>query len=232
VDLDGSNKAPPPPEGKLTSKTLSDYVGKLPGADEAKAAGKPALFYFYSRATRAGKGRRSPSPQAVACLALERNLFGGWNRRIGIAAKFFSCVKFNVTSVTREKNAVFNAENAPVVVLVASDGKVVTTMSRKITPTALLSAMLTTLRKSGISTRAIFTGEAVVKKIAALEDRRASLQVQRRTLQQALKRAEAKGQQAQAAAAQRKLDALASQIEQIGKALAAANEAWEKLLAK
>jgi hypothetical protein len=232
VDLDGSNKAPPPPEGKLTSKTISDYVGKLPGADEAKTAGKPALFYFYSRATRAGKGRKSPSPQTVACLTLERNLFGGWNRRIGIAAKFFSCVKFNITSVTREENAVFNAENAPLVVLVASDGKVVTTMSRKISPTALLSAMLSALRKSGISTRTVFTGEAVVKQIAALEDRRASLQVQRRSLQQALKRAEAKGNPAKTAAVQRKLDALASQLKEVEKALSAANEAWKKLLAK
>jgi len=225
-----SHEAPPPPEGKLSSKTFADYVGKLPGAAEAKAAGKPALFYFYSRAMRAGKGRRSPSPQAVACRTLERGLFEGWNRRVGIAAKFFSCVKFNVTSVTRAENIVFNAENAPVVVLVAADGKVVTTMSRKISPPALRSAMLTTLRKSRISTRAIFAGESVVKKIAALEDRKASLLVQRRSVQQALKRAEAKRKQAQAATAQRKLDALAGQLEQIEKALSAANEAWKKLL--
>ncbi|MHC4201257.1 MAG: hypothetical protein ACYSU0_14810, partial [Planctomycetota bacterium] len=178
-----------------------------------------------------GKGRKNPSSQAVACRTLERNLFGGWNRRLGIAAKFFSCVKFNVTSVTRAKNAVFNAENAPVVVLVASDGKIVTTMSRKISPTALLSAMLTTLRKSGVGTRAIFAGESVVKKIAALEDRKAGLLAQRRSVQQTLKKAKGKRKQTQAASAQRKLDALASQLKEVEKALSAANEAWKKLLA-
>jgi len=230
VDPTESNKTPPSPEGRLTSKTLADYVGKLPGAAEAKAAGKPALFYFYSKAMRPGKGRGSPSPQALACRTLERGLFEGWNRRLGIAAKFFSCVKFDVTSVTRAENVVFNADNAPVVVLVAAGGTVVSTMSRKISPTALLSAMLTTLRKSRSSPRAIFAGESGGKKIAALEDRKAGLLVQRRSVQQALKRAEAKRQQAQAASAQRKLDALAGQIEQIEKALSAANEAWKKLL--
>ncbi len=166
----------------------------------------------------------------MACRALERSLFEGWNRRVGIAAKFFSCVKFNVTSVTRAENSVFNAGNAPLVALVASDGTVVTTMSRKISPTALLSAMLITMRKSGNSTRAIFAGESVIKKIAALEDRRAGLLAQRRSLQQTLKRAQAKRQQTQAASAQRRLDALAGQIEAIGKALSTANEAWKKLL--
>ena len=205
-------------------------MGKLPGAAEAKAAGKPALLYFYSRATRGGKGRGTPSPQTVACRTLEKGLFEGWNRRLGIAAKFFSCVKFDVTSVTRAKNPVFNAENAPLVVLVASDGTVVTTMSRKISPTALLSAMLITMRKSGVGTRAIFAGESVIKKIAALEDRKAGLLAQRRSLQRTLTKAEAKRKHAQAATAQRRLDALASQIEEIEKALSAANEAWKKLL--
>jgi hypothetical protein len=226
-----SRKTPPQPEGKITSRTLSDYVGKLPGADDAKSAGKPALFYFYSKATRGKKGRGNPSSQAVACRTLERYLFGGWNRRLGIAAKLFSCVKFNVTSVTRAENAVFNAENAPVVVLVASDGTVVTTMSRKISPTSLLSAMLTTLRKSGISTRAVFTGESLVKKIALLEDRKANLLAQRRSVQQTLKRAKGKKKQTQVASAQRQLDALTSQLKDVEKALSAANEAWKKLLA-
>lgn len=166
----------------------------------------------------------------MACRALERSLFEGWNRRLGIAAKFFSCVKFNVTSVTRAENFIFNAENAPLVVLVASDGTVVTTMSRKISPTALLSAMLVTMRKSGVGTKAVFAGESVIKKIAALEDRKASLLIQQGAARQALKRAQAKRRQTQTATAQRRLDVLTRQIEEVGKALSAANEAWRRLL--
>lgn len=214
---------------KLSAKSLAEYLGNLPGADEAKAQKKPVLFYYYSKARR-GSGRAAkPTPQAEACGVLEKNLFGGRNKRIGVAAKFFACLKLNVTSVTPQKNPVFNALRAPIVVLMASDGSVVSTLSRKITAGSLLSAMIITMRKSGIDTRKISTGESVLKKISSLEDRKALLRTRQKSAEGALKQAKASRRRSRVASAERHLKTVHAQLKEVEEVLSAAYDAWKKL---
>lgn len=169
---------PTMPDGeKLNSKTLAAYAASCPGVADAKAQGKPAFVYFYTRSTRSTRTKEVPTPQATACRNLERCLFEGLDYRIGVAAKFFVCSRVDVTSVTPQENPVFNTLRAPVVLITASDGSIAALLAGRVNGRALLSAMFKALRRSGIdAAKAVARGEQLVRTVKNLEDEKARLE--------------------------------------------------------
>ncbi len=222
---------PAVPEGqKLTSRTLPDYIASLPGVADAKSQGKPALVYFFTRATKPARGRSGaavPTRQARACEMLEKSAFRGRDARIGVAAKLFVCSKTDVTSVTPQRNPVFNTENAPIVLLTASDGDVVALLAGKVRPSALLSAMLNALRKSGIDgSKVIARGNSLLNQISTMESQMAGLSRSLGAATNRVRKAESAGKSPQVIAKFKAQEAhLKARMEELQKNLAAVYDA-------
>lgn len=229
--IDITDSGVPSPVGKegLNSRNLGDYIAGLPGGDGAQAASGPRLSYFYSRAKV--RGRTTLTKQAVACKTLENTLFAGSDTRIGVAAKFFIRRKYDVTKVTRRENQVFNAENAPIVVLTATDGSVVSCFSRRVSGTNLLAGMLLTLRKSGIDARAVLRADPILTRIRSLEDRKVGAKSTRSRAEADLKKARKSGNRTTIMRREQYFKKAAADLAKIEDDLKKAREELDKLVA-
>jgi hypothetical protein len=180
------NESAPSPDGASASARMAaSAITSIPGVAEAKAQNRPALVYFYSGSGPAGSPAGGAcaiggdaSPQVKACRTLELGLFGGRNKSVGLLARAFRCTKINVSSVTPKQDPVFNAQNAPLILVTAADGSRIALLSGKVGEGELVAAMQAALQKSKVDGQRITAqGEQVLKQIARLEDEKNRLRL-------------------------------------------------------
>ena len=120
-----------PANGKSDKESAQAYADANATVKEAVAAKQPSIMLFLSKEkTKAGK-QEQESPQAKASEKVRKLLQEGelGDYKCAIAARFFSRVQIDVTSVKKDKSKLFCSEAAPVVVIVDSQGKVTEVLS-------------------------------------------------------------------------------------------------------
>lgn len=208
---------------------IQNYLGRLPQAEEARKANKPLMVYFYVQMPKAvGRKKVKPTKQAMACRTVER-LFDGGDTGVGTAAKFFVLCDVDVSKVTPRENAVFNLFTAPTIAFLDSKGKIVSFLSRKITGSSLLRAMMQTLARSGINAAKIAVGKKILGRIRTLENERASAERRGTAAKKALAAAKKKRQVARIASQQRLMKKATQALELATKTLAEHEKLWEDL---
>ncbi|MFC1588225.1 coiled-coil domain-containing protein [Planctomycetota bacterium] len=129
------------PDEGLSKKNLDDYITTLSCMEDAKAANKPVMVYFYTTAKKSSKGT-ALSKQASTCKILENCYFKGKDRSFSLTALFFMCSKVDVSNVRPSDNPIFNTMTVPQVVIVSPDGTVdAKLLGRKANSGALSSAL-------------------------------------------------------------------------------------------
>jgi len=143
--MDGA-ELPSAPAGGFSQQNLSEYVTSFSKDNAGKS---PTLVFFYTNAKR--PGGRQPTRQAAACANLSNACFSGRDVKVGVAAKYYSCSRVDLTSVTPGQNPVFNTTTAPIVLVAAKDGSTAALLSGNISNRAVFGAMLKGLAMSGIN---------------------------------------------------------------------------------
>jgi hypothetical protein len=172
-------------EGSASSRMSTDALASMPSVSVAKTKNMPALVFFYTQATAengagaagggcpigGGLAGGKASNLSKTCRSVELSLFSGRSKSVGLLARSFQCSKVNVTSVTAKQDPVFNAQNAPLVLVTAADGSRVALLSGKVGEADLAAAMQAALRKSGFDGQGVATqGEQVLRQIAKYEE--------------------------------------------------------------
>jgi hypothetical protein len=224
------DKAPSIGGGTAANRLSADAIASLPGVSDAKTKKMPALVYFTSGSAQNGKSVSSSSPQGKACRNLEDDLFDGSSRTVGLLARHFSRAKVDVKSITSQQDPVFNAQNAPLVLVTAADGSRVALLSGRIAESDLVSAMSTALQKSGINAQSIaLQSDQILARIRQIEDEKQKLTQRMSACTAKAKSAQSKGDVAKAGACKQEETQYKSEIEKLEKGLSDAYGLLNKL---
>ena len=206
-------------------RSLSAVEMKDASADSVKGDGKsPRILFYYSNKSVTSGSKEQPTPQAKTSKDVWDGLFGGRSPRVGVLARKFDRFKINVSSVEPKSDPLFNAQTAPVVVVMASDGSKVATLPGKVSEDALAAAMLKALQKDKVDgTRIIGQGIEALNQIRKLVDERDRLKLSLAQINAKLSDAGGKAEALKARETQAK-----AELAQVEKALAAAYDKLKK----
>lgn len=146
--------------GKLDAKSLPAYLRTLPAVQAAMREEAPCLLYTFTKATRTvrarGESREVPTREAEASIRVGETLLGGDSLKFAVASRFFHCHRIDVTAVDKEANNVFCSVQAPLLLVIDTDGSMATALRGKmLEEDRIFDALDAFLKKKDIHARRV-----------------------------------------------------------------------------